>query len=171
MNLCSRNWQWNCDPFQSKCKRFHEKIHARNDSFHYLEGCKSVCGTYGSIWPQPTGQSVIQHELKAFNIEDLAVKFDPKTTDQFLDEALTGKSYFITGKSLLEALIFASTNPQYDDRLFIELRVQYMKIPSSEHVENMLCAQVISFVFVLTFRTIDVHNMYVTCSELGISMY
>ena len=91
MNLFSRNWQWNCDPFQSKCKRFHEKIHARNDSFHYLEGCKSVCGTYGSIWPQPTGQSVIQHELKAFNIEDLAVKFDPKTTDQFLDEALTGK--------------------------------------------------------------------------------
>ena len=91
MNLFSRNWQWNCDPFQSKCKRFHEKIHARNDSFHYLEGCKSVCGTYGSIWPQPTGQSVIQHELKAFNIEDLAVKFDPKTTNQFLDEALTGK--------------------------------------------------------------------------------
>ena len=35
-----------------------------------------------------------------------------------------------TGKSLLEALIFASTNPQYDDRLFIELRVQYMKITS-----------------------------------------
>ena len=36
-----------------------------------------------------------------------------------------------TGKSLSEALIFASTNPQYDDRLFIELQVQYMKIPSS----------------------------------------
>ena len=143
MNLFSRNWQWNCDPFQSKCKRFHEKIHARNDSFHYLEGCKSVCGTYGSIWPQPTGQSVIQHELKAFNIEDLAVKFDPKTTDQFLDEALTGKSYFITGKSLLEALIFASTNPQYDDRLFIELRVQYMKIASSEHAQNMVCTKII----------------------------
>ena len=26
---------------------------------------------------------------------------------------------FITGKSLSEALIFASTNPQYDNRLFI----------------------------------------------------
>ena len=36
-----------------------------------------------------------------------------------------------TGKSLSEALIFASTNPQYDDRLFIELQLQYMKIPSS----------------------------------------
>ena len=31
-----------------------------------------------------------------------------------------------TGKSLSEALIFASTNPQYNDRLFIELQVQYI---------------------------------------------
>ena len=31
-----------------------------------------------------------------------------------------------TGKSLSEALIFASTNQQYDDRLFIELQVQYL---------------------------------------------
>ena len=37
----------------------------------------------------------------------------------------------VTGKSLSEALIFASTNPQYDDRLFIELQVRYIKIPSS----------------------------------------
>ena len=29
-----------------------------------------------------------------------------------------------TGKSLSEALIFASTKPQYDNRLFIELQVQ-----------------------------------------------
>jgi hypothetical protein len=44
-----------------------------------------------------------------------------------------------TDKSFSEALILASTNPQYDKRLFIELQVQYMKIPSSEHGENMLC--------------------------------
>ena len=31
------------------------------------------------------------------------------------------KKKFGTGKSLSETLIFASTNPQYDDRLFIEL--------------------------------------------------
>ena len=43
-----------------------------------------------------------------------------------------------TGKYLSEALILASTNPQYDGRLSIELRVQYMKVPSSEHVENIL---------------------------------
>ena len=40
-------------------------------------------------------------------------------------------------KSLSENLIFASTNPQYDKRLFIELPAQYMKIPSSEHRENI----------------------------------
>ena len=49
---------------------------------------------------------------------------------------------YITGKSLSETLIFASTSPQYDDRLFIELQVQYMKIPSSEHGENMLCTEI-----------------------------
>ena len=43
-----------------------------------------------------------------------------------------------TGKSLSEALFVTSANPQYDDRFFIELQVQYMKIPSSEHGENML---------------------------------
>ena len=47
-----------------------------------------------------------------------------------------------TGKSLSEALIFASTNPQYDDIFFIELQVQYMKIPSSEHGESMLCTEI-----------------------------
>ena len=46
-----------------------------------------------------------------------------------------------TGKSLSEALIFASTNPQYDDRLFIELRVQYMKITSSEHFVYINCSE------------------------------
>ena len=44
-----------------------------------------------------------------------------------------------TGNSFSEALILDSTNPQYDERLFIELQVQYIKIPSSEHAKNMLC--------------------------------
>ena len=49
-----------------------------------------------------------------------------------LDDILNINEFTVgTGKSLSEALIFASTNPQYDDRLFIELQVQYMKIPSS----------------------------------------
>ena len=45
-----------------------------------------------------------------------------------------------TGKSLSEA--FFCNNPQYDNRLFIELQVQYMKISSSEHGENMLCTEI-----------------------------
>ena len=65
-------------------------------------------------------------------------------------------SILITGKSFSEALILASTNPQYDKRLFIDLRVQYMKTTSSEHVVYTNCF----FVFLLTFRTIYVHNMF-----------
>ena len=45
-----------------------------------------------------------------------------------------------TGKSLSEALVLESTNPQYDKRLFVDLPVQYMKTTSSEHGENKLCA-------------------------------
>jgi hypothetical protein len=62
-----------------------------------------------------------------------------------------------------EALIFASTNPQYDNRLFIELWVQYMKIPNSEHVAYKNC-------FLLMFWHSE-QFMYTTCSELGIFMY
>ena len=64
-----------------------------------------------------------------------------------------------TGKSLSKALIFASTNPQYDDRLFIELEVQYMKIPSS-NLGRTCCVQKLF----LTFRSIFVHNMFSPCS-------
>ena len=74
-----------------------------------------------------------------------------------LKQSNCGKS--TTGKSFSEPLILASTNPQYDKRLFIELPVQYMKTTSSEHQENMLCAQIV-FCFVLIFRTIYVHNMF-----------
>ena len=41
-----------------------------------------------------------------------------------------------TGKSLSEALIYLSINPQYDKKLFNDLRVQYKKIPRAEHVKN-----------------------------------
>ena len=36
------------------------------------------------------------------------------------------KTFDVTGKSLSEAFILTSTNPQYDKRLFIELPVQHM---------------------------------------------
>ena len=74
-----------------------------------------------------------------------------------------------TGKSLSEALIFASTNPQYHDRLFIELRVQYMKIASSEHGENMLCTQIV-FCFDIQNNLCTQHvlSLQFSCTELVI---
>ena len=47
----------------------------------------------------------------------------------------------------------------YDDRLFIELQVQYMKIPSS-NLGRTCCVQKLF----LTFRTIFVYNMFSLCS-------
>ena len=44
------------------------------------------------------------------------------------------QSILCTGKSLSDALILASTNQQYEDRLFIELQVKYKKTISSRHV-------------------------------------
>ena len=38
-------------------------------------------------------------------------------------EIFPEKNLSFTGKSLSEAVIFASTNPQYDKKLFIELQV------------------------------------------------
>ena len=46
-----------------------------------------------------------------------------------------------TGKYFSEALILASTIPQYDKRLFIKLQIQYMKIASSEHVLYINCSE------------------------------
>ena len=66
-----------------------------------------------------------------------------------------------------EALILASTNPQYDKRFFLELRVQYMKIPSSEHVENMLCTQ-IGFCFDIQNNLCTyVLDMFWTCNWMN----
>ena len=48
-------------------------------------------------------------------------------------------SLILTGKSLLEAPILASTSPHYDKRLFIDLPVQDMKTTSSEHVVYINC--------------------------------
>ena len=42
---------------------------------------------------------------------------------------IKARKVWITGKSFLEPLILASTNPQYDTRLFIELKsTQYKKL-------------------------------------------
>ena len=43
----------------------------------------------------------------------------------------------LTGKSFSEVLIYLSINPQYDNKLFNDLQVQYKKIPRAEHDKNM----------------------------------
>ena len=56
-----------------------------------------------------------------------------------------------TGKYLSEALILASTNPQYDKRLFIEF-------PEKIQVHNMFCTNIV-LNFKAKTKTIFVHNI------------
>ena len=59
-----------------------------------------------------------------------------------------------TGKTLSEALIFASTNPKYDERLFIELQVQYSMVP------NNSAARLLTFeIFSLPTRLIWIYTL------------
>ena len=48
-----------------------------------------------------------------------------------------------TGKFFSEVLIYLSINPQYVNKLFNDLRVQYKKIPRAEHAKNMLFTQIV----------------------------
>ena len=79
-----------------------------------------------------------------------------------------------TGKSFSEALILASTNPQSDKRLYIELQVQDMKIASSEHVVYINyseCQNKNKKQFLYTTFSPQVLLMFSPCSKLGIFMY
>jgi hypothetical protein len=71
----------------------------------------------GEDWP-----SLVDTDVKKYNL---------------LFQMVTHQDEEDTGKSFSEALILASTNPQYDKRLFIELPVQHIKTTSTEHGQNM----------------------------------
>ena len=77
-----------------------------------------------------------------------------------LDFGLLLKKVEFTGKSMSEALILEWVNPQYDERLFIDFQEKYKF--------TTCCVQKLFSVFVLTFKTIFVHNMLWTCIFLGI---
>ena len=81
----------------------------------------------------------------------------------FEDFNLLLPDHSVTGKSFSEELILASTNPQYDKRLFIELEVQYMKILSSEHAVYINCSE--------SQNKNKKQFVYTICSELAIFMY
>ena len=72
---------------------------------------------------------------------------------------LVRKLTFFTGKSVSEALIFASTNPQYDDRLNKNCKLR----TCLEHVVHINCSE---------FQNKNKKQfLYTTCSDLVIFMY
>ena len=60
-----------------------------------------------------------------------------------------GGPWSSTGKSLSEALIFAPTNPRYDDRLFYWITSSIHENSKLKPGENMLCTEIVSDMFSL----------------------
>ena len=87
--------------------------------------------------------------LILFSIHCPLVKMRVNRDSRSPDSLVISCKIFHTGKSLSETLIFAATNPQYDNRLFIELQVQYITITSS-NMGRTCCVQKLF----MTFRTI-----------------
>ena len=76
-------------------------------------------------------------------------------------------AWTITGESLSEVLIYSSINPQYDNRLFNALRVQYEKITRAQHVKNMSRTCGLHKLFRChPQKSIKLHNFWMIMSEI-----
>ena len=86
----------------------------------------------------------------------------------------TNRSLNDTGKSVSEALVLKSVNPQYDDRLFIDYWLQYKKNTNSEHVvykncflfwhsKQFLCTKCSEFVFFWVRSCKSMNNLSSYC--------
>ena len=87
--------------------------------------------------------------MSAWGLHNTLMRFD----EYFNIDKSVFLRLHITGKSFSEALILASVNPQYDKRLFIEFPPKYTSLEQDVYKKCF-------FVFVLTFKTIFVHNMF-----------
>ena len=84
-------------------------------------------------------------EKEFYKLRDIIFEALSEKTIRFFQENVKQISVTldkVTGKSFSEALILASTNPQYDKRLLIELPVQHMKTTCAwqKHVLRIFCS-------------------------------
>ena len=110
----------------------------------FLYYCCAECNFKDKIEENFIGHATSEHP-KSREIFENNQTFDEipdnKLEENSTDESTNEDMKSDTGKSLSEALIFALTNPQYDDRLFIDLSVEYIKISSSEQVVYINCSE------------------------------
>ena len=137
---------------------YHELIEDLNKDLSEITGFAAVSAQPNSgatmLEPMTSSEQILLKEID-----------DISNTDLLLEESFFSPMFKIrTGKSISEALILASTNPQYDRRLYIPLnyvQVQYMKIASSEHVVYMNCSEC---------KNKKKQIVYTTCSQHILSL-
>ena len=114
--------------------------HSVQMSYTFLDGCKSVCGKYGSLWPRPTRETDIGSRLAVFHIDDLAVKFD---TSHLISIEVTSKIKIFTQDFItdFENLIFNNSYPvllQEDVIEHLELILSDAWIAFTEYLRQMI---------------------------------
>ena len=117
---------WGLQNYETHCINFLNPFLCFNSLFTFFQ-------VRVRIYPGPTNECI--EIFKFFQVE--------RNSMLLFDEKNTSFSLVFTGKSLSEVLIYSSINPQYDNRLFNDLRVQYKKITRAEHVKNMLFTQIV----------------------------
>ena len=81
-------------------------------TYSYLEGCKSVCGRNGALWPKPTGDVNLSSNLASFNFDDMSFKLETSKSHvdgegDALEDAMT-QSWTIFTKNI-QSLIPSGT--------------------------------------------------------------
>ena len=92
--------------------------------FHFWNKCKLVVCPY--LFQNPDGYRCL-FENSRWHIDSILV-WKILIMSSYLDRATDKIWYESAGESLSKALIFASTNPQYDSRLFIDLYTSSMHV-------------------------------------------
>ena len=79
-----RDKRWHCHREDGRCvvDSATSSVDSGDDNsvYPHLEGCKSVCGKHGSLWPIPK-KVKLSATLNAFKLEDIAVKVKIRFTN------------------------------------------------------------------------------------------
>ena len=112
------------------------KVKEHSKHFHGLSLKCEICGVT-CVSKFEFDEHMINHGQKSRDEQKLEVYPSRYKDPSFNPGTIEVPVGSVTGKSLSEALILASTNPKYDKRFFIDLPVQYKKTTSSEHVVSL----------------------------------
>ena len=124
---------WSQISYHKFCNGFFPILHFHRLTYNDSSGCPFVLHFQTWIYKHHIGEVLVCRNgiFDKFHVWQINAPWLEEHFQKF-------QHIWCTGKSLSEALIFVSTNPQYDGRLSIELQIQYMKI-QAQNMSRTCC--------------------------------